>query len=52
MNPMTMVKQWMGAASLLIAMLLFTPAAFAQKLDLDIVNGNASALPKTSTITE
>lgn len=40
-----MVKRFMGRMVLVLVGLLLGPAAFAQGLDIDIVNGNASALP-------
>lgn len=42
---MTMSKEIMSRLALLLAGLLIGPAAFAQGLDIDIVNGTASALP-------
>jgi TolB protein len=45
MKPMTMSKGITRRLALLFAGLLIGPAAFAQGLDIDIVNGTASALP-------
>jgi TolB protein len=42
---MTMVKWIMKRVALLMAGMLMGPVAFAQGLDIDIVNGTASALP-------
>lgn len=42
---MTMFKRFMSCAVLVLAGLLAGNAAFAQGLDIDIVNGSASALP-------
>ncbi|MEO6688717.1 MAG: Tol-Pal system protein TolB, partial [Dokdonella sp.] len=42
---MTMFKRYISRAVLVLAGLLAGNAAFAQGLDIDIINGSASALP-------